>query len=217
MDTKENVTYQPEIFDVETIEEAKALILTPEDSSTDERWKTETPYLVGMIVEKLGIKQNSVVLDYGCGIGRIALPLIAKTGCWVIGSDISPSMRALASSYCDEGTFCAVSPKMLMFLQRHGVQADAAFCVWTLQHCLKAVEDIARIAKFLKPSGKLLVVNSLGRFIPVNKGRWFDDHLSVPAALMEHFKLIEEGDCDAQFVVPTIQRESFWSVLEKVD
>ena len=35
------------------------------------------------------------VLDYGCGIGRIAKELILKTSCKVIGVDISESMRKM--------------------------------------------------------------------------------------------------------------------------
>jgi SAM-dependent methyltransferase len=45
------------------------------------------------------LDRNSLVLDYGCGIGRIAKELIKQTGCHVIGVDISPSMLGLAYPY----------------------------------------------------------------------------------------------------------------------
>lgn len=38
------ITYDPRVFDVTTIEDAMRIILTPEDSTTDHRWVTETPY-----------------------------------------------------------------------------------------------------------------------------------------------------------------------------
>lgn len=41
------------------------------------------------------------VLDFGCGVGRVLVPL-AKLACDVVGMDVSPSMLAEARRNCDE-------------------------------------------------------------------------------------------------------------------
>src|SRR5262249_29871734 len=93
------LTYNPEIFSVRNVREPKALILTAETSTTDARWEQETPLLCGLIDARAKIGPETVVLDYGCGIGRMSKALIERYGCRVIGVDISPSMRALAVEY----------------------------------------------------------------------------------------------------------------------
>ena len=67
------LTYNPEIFSVPDLLHAKKIILTAESSSTEERWKTETPMLAGLIAAHNKIGPDTVVLDYGCGIGRMAM------------------------------------------------------------------------------------------------------------------------------------------------
>ena len=56
---------------------------------------------------------NDVVLDYGCGIGRMAKELILRHNCRVIGVDISPNMRALSVQYVNSDNFFACPPAML--------------------------------------------------------------------------------------------------------
>jgi hypothetical protein len=43
------LTYNPEIFSVPNLSQAKNIILTAESSTTEERWKTETPMLSALI------------------------------------------------------------------------------------------------------------------------------------------------------------------------
>ncbi len=75
-----SLTYNPDIFRVRTIDEAKAIILTAEDAGVDKRWETETPYLIGLIRQHFpGFDANSFVVDYGCGIARLSRGLIAPT------------------------------------------------------------------------------------------------------------------------------------------
>src|SRR5689334_11703310 len=92
--------YHPDIFEVDDIESAKQIILTPEvGTTTQERWERETPFLVEEIGRALGLDENSCVLDYGCGIGRLAKGLIERYQCFVIGMDISTGMLLLAPKY----------------------------------------------------------------------------------------------------------------------
>jgi hypothetical protein len=64
------LTCNPEILSVQNQGEAKRIILTPEDSSTESRWATETPMVADLVARHCGLGSGSVVLDYGCGIGR---------------------------------------------------------------------------------------------------------------------------------------------------
>src|SRR5215831_18752091 len=106
------VVYDPSRYiDIENIDEAVHIITTPTEGMTSqERWEQETPVLMTLF-EKF-IKRESVVLDYGCGIGRLAKPLITKLDCQVVGVDISPNMRALAASLVDSDDFFAMHPHM---------------------------------------------------------------------------------------------------------
>ena len=99
--------YQPKVFEVNNLESAMGIILTPErGTTTGERWEYETPYLVDEIGRALQLDGNSCVLDYGCGVGRIAKGLIERYNCFVLGVDISTSMRQLAPEYVKSDCLC---------------------------------------------------------------------------------------------------------------
>jgi SAM-dependent methyltransferase len=55
----------------------------------------QTAAQVDLVVEKLGLRDGSRVLDLGCGHGRIALAL-TRRGCRVTGLDLSPRSLELA-------------------------------------------------------------------------------------------------------------------------
>ena len=158
-------TYNPRVFAVGSIEQAKGIILTPEDSTTEARWRSETGYLADLIEARLALDSASVVLDYGCGIGRIAKELIRRTKCTVLGVDISPDMRALAPRYVESELFSACSPEVLDSLTQAGLGVDAAISVWVLQHCLQPAIDISRLHDAVRPKGSVFLVNNRGRAV----------------------------------------------------
>jgi 2-polyprenyl-3-methyl-5-hydroxy-6-metoxy-1,4-benzoquinol methylase len=132
--------YDPEVFAVGTdLQEAKNIILTEEGTGyyPDERWERETPYLTDLITEKCGITERTTVLDYGCGIGRLAKTLIDRTGCFVVGTDISYDMLALAVRYVASPRFVATPPNALDLFY----QFDVAISVWVLQHVINLKEE----------------------------------------------------------------------------
>src|SRR3954453_18577536 len=92
-------TYDPRLFNVNDIAQAMAVIMTPEGSTTAERWEIETPYLADRIAQEITIPPDTLWPDYGCGVGRLAHELIKRHNCRVGGVDISPSMRALSVVY----------------------------------------------------------------------------------------------------------------------
>lgn len=190
-------TYFPGIFNVNDIAQARRIILTPEGgSSTDERWNAETPYLADLIHASLAITDESIVVDYGCGIGRMAKELISRYGCRVVGVDISPSMRALSVMYVQSDRFFCCTPLMLEALSSRGFRFDAAVSIWVLQHCNQPSEDIARIRNALAADGRLFVLNNLTRVVPTvesGKFRWHDDGIDLKSMLQREFELEKEG------------------------
>ncbi|MEJ0071118.1 MAG: class I SAM-dependent methyltransferase, partial [Pseudomonadota bacterium] len=153
------LTYNPHIFDVATIDDAMRIILTPEGVPTEQRWAVETPYFAELIARSFPLTSDSILLDFGCGIGRLAKELILRHQCRVVGVDISPSMRALAEIYVDSDRFFSCPPAMLETLIDRGLRFDLALAIWVLQHSWQPQDDIDLIAEAIAPSGGLFVVN----------------------------------------------------------
>ena len=220
-----NGVYEPRVFDAATIAQAKRVILTAEASTTEERWAKETPYLAELAGSELRLGRRSVVLDYGCGIGRLAKALIERFGCRVVGVDISASMRALAVGYVDSDRFFAAAPAMLDMLTERGVLVDAALAVWVLQHCERPAEDIARLHRAVRPEGALFVVNNRQRAVPMvlrrlgpagatAEGRWVDDGIDIQAELGRRFAARKEGRLAAESVAANLPALSWWASFE---
>jgi SAM-dependent methyltransferase len=206
-------SYDPSIFtDVETVDDAMRIIVTPEAGLTSKhRWDVETRYLMTLIERWL--KPQSLVLDFGCGIGRLAKPLIEKHGCSVVGVDIAANMRALAASCVDSERFAVVPPQMLTWLQAGRV--DFALAIWALQHCLDPRVEIERIRLALRDGGKLFVVNNIGRVVPSTAG-WLDDGIDVRAVLRDHFTELEDGQLEGDDIAPgTFKDNTFRAVYQK--
>jgi SAM-dependent methyltransferase len=178
-------TYQPQVFDVGDLDAARRIILTPEvGTTTDERWEKETPWLVERVLERFPLSEQHVVIDFGCGVGRMARALIERARCWVIGVDMSASMRQLAPGYVGSPRFSVVSPPVLDLLVARGFRAELALSIWVLQHVARPEEDIGRLERALVPGGALFIANNVRRAVPTDRG-WAHDGLDV-AAMLEH-------------------------------
>ena len=204
------LTYDPTVFDVKNMVEAKSVILTVEDEgiSSSDRWELETPYLAELAETTLGITKDSLVLDYGCGIGRMARGLIARTRCRVIGVDISSSMRALAASYTDIALFAAIPPEMMDLIP----QVDAVLGIWVFQHIPYLHPALQAIKEKMKPEAKMLVVNQRVRCVPTVEHQWVDDGVSIPEALDLFFKEEQEGALDKDCVGPSLWKSAYWRI-----
>jgi SAM-dependent methyltransferase len=214
--------YYPQVFDAADEAAARAIILTDEGEGADTatRWARETPYLVELLREHLRLGPESLLLDYGCGIGRMARALIAATGCRVVGVDISARMRALAAEHVADERFLAVSPAQLDGMVQHGLRADAALAVWVLQHCLAPAEDIDRLGRALAPQGRLFVLNMPGRAVPAVQDAagearfvWAADGIDVAALLRGRFAVTAAGVPDMARVPRMSSIGAHWMVL----
>lgn len=209
------LAYNPQVFDTANLSDAMGIILTPEGGiSTDDRWIRETPYLVDLILSRLDVNEDSLVLDYGCGIGRLAKEIIRRTGCRVVGVDISSSMRAFAAHYVNSPRFVACHPESLRLFPRF----DAALSVWVLQHCFDVENDIDGVANAIKPGAALAVVNNDARVVPAIKDNvtvWANDGKSVDDLLAAKLRRETGGTLDPQSVGDAVARSATWAIYRK--
>ncbi len=177
----DEISYDPQIYDVMTLKEAKHAILSPD------RWEKETLFTVDHVGEILGLALGVEVIDYGCGVGRIAKGLIDKYKCSVVGIDISESMRKMSIGYVKSTRFLAISVDELKDIVDKGYKADHAIAVWALQHCLDVEQTIGLIKKSIKKGGVFYVINDFKMLIPTKKG-WVDNGIDVLNILSREFK-----------------------------
>lgn len=172
--------YNPGVFSVSNIDDAKRIILTDEGrDGSEDRWRKETPALISLLKNEWRLGEGTTVVDYGCGIGRISKEL-CRMGCRVVGVDISPEMRNLAVQYVNDERFSVVTPEAFVNMVNHGFSCDYACTIWVLQHCLKPTEDLGHIKRALKNGGGLFVVNNkFSRAVPVIDGVWQNDNIDI--------------------------------------
>ena len=207
--------YRPEIFNPSSVDDARRIILTPEpELSTDERWDRETPYLADRLVETMMPDESSLVLDFGCGIGRLAKAVIERSGCTVIGVDISARMRAYAHIYVESERFAATSPAGLDGLVARGLAVDHGYAVWVLQHCLDPALELRRIHAALMPGGTFSVINSTERWLPTDQG-WRSDSKNISDLMRSGFVDVADVALVEGPLSAALKRSSFFKVLHK--
>lgn len=203
------ISYDPQIFNVQNIEQAKKVILSDTEIQTsDERWIEETEFIVG-IIEKYKPK---LVVDYGCGIGRVAKNLVDK--CTVMGVEISPTMLTLGLQYVNSPKFIVMGPQGLQALVEGGVKADFVLAAWVLQHCFNPLDDINLIKSILTDDGILLVVNTETRGVPV-VGSFVDDGFDVWTELNKHFLTIKKEKLPETALRGDWRDKSYYAILNK--
>ncbi|XGC81597.1 class I SAM-dependent methyltransferase [Bdellovibrio bacteriovorus] len=190
--------YFPQVFIPQSFEHAKDIILSSDP--TGEKWIKETEQTCQAIVKAFKtqgqpINEQSLLLDYGCGIGRIAKRLIELTGCSILGLDISPGMLYYSLPYVNTDRFIPCPQPRIKTLSEAGMKADGAVAIWALQHCLEPNTDLKLISEALKPGSLFFVVNKIARYVPVEPTagyvNWHDDKSNVLDLIMQDFELIE--------------------------
>jgi hypothetical protein len=193
--------YDPSIFEQSTMEAAQKIILMPEAGlGTSERWVQETDWLM----ERLDFEDTSLILDIGCGVGRIA----AQLHCPMIGVDISTSMRLLATQNVDRSNFAAISPTMFHQLVEAGMTASTAIAFWALQHMiLPDLLHTLRLLGLALPSKSLFwTLDRSNRCVPIRNSEgtgWADDGVPLPSVIAGYgFALETEEEMPAALCSP---------------
>lgn len=185
--TKCETIYLSAFFETNSVESAMNLILSDNHvMNTQQRWEAETPFVGDLIIKELGVIETSVVLDYGSGLGRLAKHLIDKTGCRVIGVDISASMRRMSVDYVGSPNFSVTSFDEFDTLLQGGLTVDHAYAVWVLQHSADPSADILRIKRALRIDGNCYLLNARGRCVPCNVG-WVNDGVNIFQQMSDHY------------------------------
>jgi len=174
------MTYITQAFDVFSLEQAKNVVLCP-DPKNPNKFQHETDFVVDWLKKNTKISSDSVVLDYGCGMGRIAKSLISRVGCRVIGLDISYSMLMYAMVYMSDIDVSKFTPTKKY---QSPESVDLVLAVLSLQHVKDPQAEIDNIVNVLKPNGQCVLVNGYTRFVPKgidsdNFVIWEDDGFNV--------------------------------------
>jgi SAM-dependent methyltransferase len=187
--------YAPEVFNTASLEEARNIILMPDPSSdltTDKRWRDETEWLM----TRMSFPEDALVIDYGCGIGRVARCLDHP----VLGVDISWTMRSMAASELRDRQFGVMPPGVLLALAINGLRAQGAIAAWVLQHVAEPEKDIALLAHVLVPGSPFWILNADSRLVPFREGPegnyidWGNDQVDLMPILDRSFALDWEED-----------------------
>ena len=176
------MVYSPEAFNVDTMDKARQMsVLAGSEMRESVRWGDEINFLCDTMARELMLRKGDLILDYGCGVGRLAKRL-CELGCDVLGVDISPAMRRYAVEYVNApGRFVAFSPEELLLMVGKGLRCDHALVAWMLQHSPNVYMDISIISRTLKGLGGLLVAdNRKMRLVPVQgENPWCNDNFDI--------------------------------------
>jgi len=123
-------------------------------SVPDEDYDKYTARQVAFIVEQLDVGDDGLLIDVGCGIGRLTTPIAeAIPGAMVFGVDPSVEMRAIACSTRPRIAGYRINLESFFHETVHG-----AWCVLVFQHLDEApIREILRdVAGVLKPGGRFV-------------------------------------------------------------
>ena len=182
--------YIKEAFDVFTLEQAKNVVLTDSPSNPN-KFEQETKFLIDTVDAENIISKESIVLDYGCGMGRVSRELIRKFSCHVIGVDISTTMLNFAKSYVDN-----IEKFTPLISHTYPNSVDVCLCTFVLQHTENPKKEISNIFNVIKPNGYFILVNEHNRLVPTgvdsnNYVIWQDDKFNIFEEVESKFKKIK--------------------------
>lgn len=173
---------------------AKDVILEKIDNK-ERNWEIETQNTIEFI--KPFLQKDFKVLDFGCGVGRLSLPLAEHVN-FVYGVDKSNDMLRIAERQrLDRNTINAKFIDLDFFLSNEILKFDLIICVFVLQHIPKHNLEIIfnKFRLSAKPDARILVINTPTRFV-VNGNEYFDDKVDIRELLNDNFIYVENLGLD---------------------
>lgn len=182
--------YLHRAFEPENLTHAKNIVLTPDPDDPD-KFELETNYLMEVLLNLKIITKESIVIDYGCGMGRLSKPIIDIFNCRVLGIDQSPNMLKYADQYVNNKLFKTSCESCI-------TNADLLISTFVLQHSEHPEQDIDNFYQMLKQGGIVVLVNEHNRYVPVgltndNYVIWQDDKIDVIELMRKRFSLIRKS------------------------
>ena len=185
------MAYIKETFDVGSLEQAKHVVLSS-DPNDPLKFERETKFLIDYLQEQNVVTEQSIVLDFGCGMGRVSKELVNRFNCNVFGVDISETMLLFANDYVQNkqkfNTFNSYTTPGSI---------DVCIAALVLQHVENPKLEIDTIFNVLKDNGYFLLLNEPARWVPVgldnnNYVIWNDDKFDVAKYVEEKFVQVAE-------------------------
>jgi len=164
------------------------------------------------LLDNVGISSDDVVLEIGCGVGRVGKHMATHCRRW-IGADVSSNMLRFAAENLrasDNAEFVELSGYNLSSIASESV--DVVYCTVVFPHLSQwdrysYVEDAFRV---LRPGGKLYVDNV--NLCSESGWRIFEEHRRIPP--LERIPQI--GECSTpEELREYLKRAGFESVQSK--
>ena len=125
----------------------------------DARMVTDDGKING-ILDAAGVREHDVVLDVACGTGVLFPYYLNRNVARVIGVDISPEMAKIAASKLHDPRIEVLCGDMETIPVR--MQCDCCVIYNAFPHFEEPERLINRLARWVKPGGRLTVAHSMG-------------------------------------------------------
>jgi ubiquinone/menaquinone biosynthesis C-methylase UbiE len=185
-----------------------SVAFTEDERELDRSGAATTQFLL----ENVGITSDDVVLEIGCGVGRVGKHMAPRCRRW-IGTDVSPNMLRFAAENLREFQnveFAELSGYDLRSISSETV--DVVYCTVVFPHLSQwdrysYVEEAFRV---LRPGGKLYVDNV--NLCSESGWRIFQEHRRIPP--LE--RIPEIGECSTpEELIEYLRRAGFESIQSK--
>ncbi|PJE95374.1 class I SAM-dependent methyltransferase [Streptomyces carminius] len=153
------------------------------EDDTDRSSLTEaTDRLTDLVADRLAASPGERLLDVGCGTGRPALRVAAARGVLVEGISVSREEVEAARAHAGEGGLAdrvAFGHTDVMELPFAAESFDGAWAIESLMHMSDRAGALSRIARTLRPGGRLVVADVLLRRPVTGEVKEFVDHMCL--------------------------------------
>jgi len=116
--------------------------------------------LLDLVVTLSDVKDNSKILDIGCGTGLLSLKFLQSADCFIVGIDVSKEMLSIFKNKIDKLnlkkkiTCKSMDAASLKF---NNNTFDIVASTVTLHHLKEKQRPLRKIYNILKPGGKLII------------------------------------------------------------
>lgn len=213
-DIRPYINYNPNFFTPIDIEDAKKIILGHGIHESQNRWDVETEWTYQLFRSRNFLTKNSIVLDWGCGIGRLSKMIIERFDCTVVGVDIDKKMLEYSIDYVKKDKFIPMSVDD--FKKSNRFDFTTAIAVWTLQHSVFIEEDLDIIKKSLISEGDFFIFEENQPAIPIKeneKSIWFILKDTYHDTILSKFDLIEHGRFPEELAIIE-NNDAWWGFLK---